>query len=255
MLGVYFSGTGNTRFCIEKFCSYYNCSGPFSIEDSGAVEAIERSDEIVLAYPIYFSNTPKVVKDFILSNKSCFTKKRIFIIATMGLFSGDGAGCGARLLEKCGAIIIGGLHIKMPDCIGDVKALKKPLAQNQQLVINAEQKIMQAVKALKHGKPAREGLGFFYHVAGLLGQRLWFYWKTMRYTDKLNITENVCVGCGKCVSLCPMKNLTLSNHKASAAGKCTMCYRCINSCPNKAITLLGKEIVEQCDIANYLLRS
>ena len=252
MLGVYFSGTGNTKFCVEKFCFYYDDGKPLSIEDSGVVEAISKSEEIVFAYPIYYSNIPKIVKDFIYANKLCFANKRVYIIATMGLFSGDGAGCGARLLKKCGVKIIGGLHLKMPDCIGDVKALKKPLAQNRQLVINAEKKIEQAINALKQGKPTKEGLGFLYHVAGLFGQRLWFYRKTTHYTDKLNISKNMCVGCGKCVALCPMINLSLAEQKALAGNKCTMCYRCINSCPNKAITLLGKEVIEQCKIDNYV---
>lgn len=61
MLGVYFSGTGNTKFCVDKFLEEY----------------------------------------------------------------GDGAGLLARLLNRYGASIVGGLHIKMPDSIGDVKALKR----------------------------------------------------------------------------------------------------------------------------------
>jgi len=252
MLGVYFSGTGNTRFCLERFCYLYDGSKPLSIEDSDVVEAIRKSEEIALAYPVYFSNTPKIIEDFIRINSSCFTNKRVFIIATMGLFSGDGAGCGARLLKKSGAKIIGGLHLKMPDCIGDVKALKKPLVQNRQIVTNAGEKIAKAVNALKQGKPTKEGLGFLYHVAGLFGQRLWFYGKTTQYSDKLKIDTSICIGCGKCAKLCPMNNVTLANQKAIAGNKCTMCYRCVNSCPKNAITLLGREFVEQCGIAKYI---
>lgn len=254
MLGIYFSGTGNTRFCVNKFCYNYDGSEPLSIEDCGVVEAINHSDSIILAYPVYFSNTPKIVKDFIHTNRLCFANKRVYIISTMGLFSGDGAGCGARLLKKCGSRIIGGLHLKMPDCIGDVKALKKPLEQNQQIVADAEQKIEKAVKKLKQGKPTKEGLGFLCHVVGLFGQRLWFYGKTMRYTDKLLITKSKCIGCGKCVAICPMINITVASQKASAGNRCTMCYRCINTCPNKAITLLGKEVIEQCKIDNYIVK-
>jgi len=245
MLGVYFSGTGNTKFCIERFCHCFDGSVPLSIEDIGVAEMINKSDEITLAYPVYYSSVPKIVKDFIRANKSCFVNKSVFIIATMGLFSGDGAGCEARLLKKCGAKIIGGLHIKMPDCIGDSKLLKKPLEENRQLVKDAESKIAHAVDELKKGRPAKHGLGFICHIAGLLGQRLWFYNKTTKYTDKLKIDRNACVGCGKCISLCPMKNLFIENQKALANGKCTMCYRCVNSCPHKAITLLGDEIIAQ----------
>ncbi|MEG0526521.1 MAG: 4Fe-4S binding protein, partial [Longicatena sp.] len=61
-----------------------------------------------------------------------------------------------------------------------------------------------------------------------------------------------CTGCGTCVKLCPMKNLSLSKHKALASSSCTMCYRCISQCPNKAITLLGKRVIEQYHIKHYV---
>ena len=252
MLGIYFSGTGNTRYCVERFLEYYDGSKPISIESPYVIDAIKKSQTIVLGYPIYYSNIPKMVRDFIYQNRADFKNKKLFIICTMGLFSGDGAGCGARLLKKCGANIVGGLHLKMPDCIGDVKLLKKSLEQNKQLVKNAEYKIANAVDALKRGKSTKDGLNILHHAAGLFGQRLWFYRKTKDYTNKLKINDSMCIGCGKCVALCPMSNLSISNHKAVADNKCTMCYRCISHCPQKAITLLGKEVIEQCLIENYL---
>lgn len=129
----------------------------------------------------------------------------------MGLFSGDGAGILAPLLKKNGAVIIGGLHLKMPDSICDEKALKRSLENNKKLVANAENKIKEAVQDLKNGKPPQEGIGFLYHLAGLFGQRLYFINKTKCYTDKLKINTEKCIGCGKCVNLCPMKNIVLSN--------------------------------------------
>lgn len=56
--------------------------------------------DIVFAYPIYYSNLPKIVRDFINDNHTIWEKKNIFIIATMGLFSGDGAGLSARLFKN-----------------------------------------------------------------------------------------------------------------------------------------------------------
>jgi ferredoxin len=252
MIGIYFSGTGNTRYCVEKFMSNYNNGKSVSIESPNVIEEIKKSESIVFGYPVYYSNTPKIVRDFIHRNGSAFKGKKVFILCTMGLFSGDGAGCGARLLKKYGTVILGGLHLKMPDCIGDVKLLKKPLRENRQIVKNAEAKIENAVALLKQGKPTNEGLSIFYHVAGLFGQRLWFFGKTKEYTDKLKIDHGQCIGCGKCVSLCPMGNLRLSGQKAGPGGKCTMCYRCISNCPQKAITLLGSEVVEQSLIENYV---
>ena len=170
----------------------------------------------------------------------------------MGLFSGDGAGILARLLTKHGAIIIGGLHLKMPDSIGDEKALKRTLVQNQELVRKAEQKIEASAQKLKDGYPSQDGMGCLNHLAGLFGQRLYFCSKTKAYSDKLKIDKNRCIRCGKCASLCPMKNISLKSGNAVAGGKCTMCYRCVSFCPMQAITLLGKKVYEQCHIEKYL---
>ena len=182
MLGIYFSGTGNTKNCIELFVKELDAEAKcISIEDTSILDEIHNSDFIVLAYPIYFSNLPKIVRDFILQNKTKFTDKKVFIIATMGLFSGDGTGCSARLLEQCGAEIIGGLHLKMPDCISDEKLLKKTIEQNKVIVKQAYIKIKKSANSLKNGQAKQEGIGFLYHIAGLFGQRLWFYGKTKKY--------------------------------------------------------------------------
>ncbi len=253
MTGLYFSGTGNTRYCTELLVRALDPAARCAaIETEEAARALGRDDTFVVAYPIYFSNLPKLVRDFLEQHAGEFRGKRVFLLATMGLFSGDGAGCGARVLRAAGAEIIGGLHVKMPDCIGDEKALKKTPEQNRALVARARQKLMAAAERIQRGDAPQEGLGLGAHAAGLLGQRLWFYGKTRHYSDKLKIDDARCVGCGSCVSQCPMQNLSLRAGKAVAGRRCTMCYRCISNCPRQAVTLLGKQVYEQCRIERYL---
>ena len=60
------------------------------------------------------------------------------------------------------------------------------------------------------------------------------------------------MGCGLCVKMCPMSNISVVEKKAVPADLCTMCYRCINKCPKQAITLLGKQVVEQSVIEKYV---
>lgn len=253
MIGIYFSGTGNTKHCIETFlAAYKNGIKMYSLEEPKTIQALKKNKDIILAYPIQYSNLPKIVRDFIVTNQDLWKGKQVYIIATMGLFSGDGAGLSARLLKKYGAKVVGGVHIKMPDCIGDVKALKRPLEENKELVMKAELKLKKAAMDLREGHPSKEGLGIFYHAAGLFGQRLYFYNKTKNYSNKLSIALEKCIGCGICQKGCPMHNIEIKNKKAEALGKCTMCYRCVNNCPKQAITLLGKNVMEQCKIERYL---
>lgn len=231
MIGIYFSGTGNSRYALKVFLKKYDETAPiYSIEDADITKYIKHNKDIVFAYSVQYSNIPKMLKDFIDQNQSLWNEKRIFVIATMGLFSGDGAGILARRLQKYGAQIVGGLHLKMPDSIADEKALQN----------------------MKDGKASQEGIGFFYHLAGLFGQRLYFYNKTHKYSSKVNIDSHKCVGCGQCVNLCPMRNLRMEQNMAVSEDRCTMCYRCVNTCPKQAITLIGKSVVEQGTIEKYL---
>lgn len=122
-----------------------------------------------------------------------------------GPFSGDGSGLSARLFSKYGATIIGAVHLKMPDSVADVKALKRPFEENRRIVIDATIKLEKAVEKLKAGSLPREGLGLIPRLCGFFGQRLYFGHKTKKYSNKLKIDPNKCIGCEKCASICPMK--------------------------------------------------
>ena len=199
-------GTGNTKYCLEKFVALYDRNIEITpLEDTGTMEKVTYHKDIIFAYPIYYSNLPKIVRDFICENSDIWKGKRVFIIATMGLFSGDGAGVAARLFKRYGAQVWGGLHLKMPDCICDVKALKRTPAQNKQIVIQAEERIKSSVCNLKNGTPTKDGLGFLCHIAGLLGHRLWFYHRTQEYSDKIQIDTDYCIKIEMC-DACPMNN-------------------------------------------------
>ncbi len=253
MIGIYFSGTGNSRYALEVFLQTYDMNAKaLSIEEPHVIERIKVHEEIVFSYPVQYSTVPKILRDFVIKNKTLWSKKKVFIIATMALFSGDGSGVLARLLQEYGAEVIGGVHLKMPDSIADEKVLKRPKEKNIQLVRMAERKIKRAANNMKEGHPSQEGIGFLCRMAGLFGQRLYFGHKTKKYSDKLKIAHEKCIGCGKCAIICPMKNIELVDGKCIANNQCTMCYRCINLCPKQAITLLGETVIEQGVIEKYL---
>lgn len=181
MVGIYFSGTGNFRYAAEMFCNEYDeAAKAFSIEDDNTIDAVKNDEMLVFAYPVQYSTVPKILRDLIIENRELWKNKKVFVITTMGLFSGDGAGILGRLLQQYGAEIIGGLHLKMPDSIGDEKVLKRPLEKNKKIVKRAEQKISKAVQFLKSGKPTQKGIGILYRMASFFGQRLYFGHKTKK---------------------------------------------------------------------------
>ena len=245
MNAVYLSGSGNTKHIVTLLLNELGNTGISAPVESADAERALEGEEIIIAYPTMFSNIPYLIRDFINSHKDSWKGKKIFLITTMGLFAGDGTGCAARLLKKYGAEITGGLQIVMPDSIGDCKALKKSKEQNKAVIEKADKRVTEAAKKIREGNYPKEGLSFAAHLAGLFGQRLWFYNKTTGYTDKVKIDPSKCIGCGICAKNCPTKNIRIENGKAVASSKCTMCYRCINHCPKQAMTLLGKTLYEQ----------
>lgn len=251
MIGLYLSGTGNTEHCVKLLLSLLDPEArAVPIEQDDAAEWPAGHDFIVLGHSTQYSNCPKMMRDFIVGHADLWRGKRVLCLATMGLFSGDGAGCSGRLVARCGGTVVGGLQVRMPDSVCDSKALKKPLEENRGIVAAADRKIRETAADIEKGTFPREGLGPLHRLAGLFGQRLWFYGKTQRYSDKVAFSD-ACVGCGTCVRVCPMRNITMEDGRPVAHGNCTMCYRCISLCPERAITLLGDAVVEQCRYAKY----
>ena len=246
VLGLYFSGTGNTKHCVDHFAACYDGGGrAVSIEEPNVIRMLNEHDFIVFGYPVYYSNVPKIVSDFLFRNETAFRGKQVFVLTTMAAFSGDGAGCGARILSTLGAEVVGGLHLVMPDCIGDEPILKRSPKSKQRLFQQADEKISCAVEQLRQGKPPQEGLSLPSRILGLLGQRLWFSSKTAAYQSRPRVDAGKCTGCECCVAVCPMGNLELAGGTVRSGSRCTLCYRCFGHCPAKALTILGRQVHEQ----------
>ena len=66
MTGIYFSGTGNTKRCVERFLNGIESGAEtFALETPQAAEAAKGAQEIVFAYPVYYSNLPKIVREVV----------------------------------------------------------------------------------------------------------------------------------------------------------------------------------------------
>ena len=79
MIGIYLSGTGNTKHCVEEFVHLMDASAQcLPLEDPLIVRCLENQDTIVFGYPTQFSNLPFMVRDFIVKNCSIWKGKKVF---------------------------------------------------------------------------------------------------------------------------------------------------------------------------------
>ena len=69
---------------------------------------------------------------------------------------------------------------------------------------------------------------------------------------KVVVDEDKCIGCGKCVEVCPFKLRVIKDGKSSVDPKlCAGCGRCIEACPNGAISF---DIEDQALIDKFIAK-
>jgi len=67
---------------------------------------------------------------------------------------------------------------------------------------------------------------------------------------KILVFDEKCVGCGKCINVCPFNAISLENKKAVIGDACVMCGACERNCPFGAIKIERMQGYEQ-DISLY----
>lgn len=254
MLTLYFSGTGNTKYIAEKFSETIQADC-FSIEEEADFQGlITRTDTIIFCYPVYGSCVPLIMREFVIKHKLYLHGKKIIILCTQNLFSGDGARVFTDLLTGLDYHVIYAEHFNMPNNICNL--FFYPLSNEKKInnyVIKAEKKIKKTCENIKNGITIRRGFNIFSKYLGFFTQRIYF----VRFEPKAKIDVRVdsdCTSCWLCIEICPMKNLENKENKVIPKGKCTLCYRCVNKCPGRAITVLRHEKVKKqyADIDNIL---
>ncbi len=79
IVGIYLSGTGNTKHYVEKLMELLAQSAQsILIEGKETANLLTQHDVIVLTYPVQFSNTPVMVRDFIKDKALCNCRQGIF---------------------------------------------------------------------------------------------------------------------------------------------------------------------------------
>ena len=250
MLTLYFSGTGNTRYIARLFSKKMKAQY-ISIEKDVDFDALMADHEtIAICYPIYGSRVPRIMRSFVKKHLLSFRGKKIIILVTQVLFSGDGARVLTDLFgEESEAIeVIYAEHFRMPNNISNLPFFWPPNgATIERLVKRNKKKLDRVCANIKKGKIVRRGFHKHSVKLGLLQGKAWQGDSKLiapapmtaehMALDGVEIDSN-CSLCHMCVNTCPARNFKLVNGAVKPQGKCFVCYRCINRCPRRAIRLM-----------------
>ncbi|WP_018526031.1 EFR1 family ferrodoxin [Alkalispirochaeta alkalica] len=250
MITLYFSGTGNSRFVAETFSRHAGGACHSIEEPLNFAALLARQERICFCYPVYGSCVPRIMRDFVLLHREYLEDKKLVILATQFLFSGDGARAFTDLLQAGHCQVVCADHIRMPNNICNFPLFPvKDASRCARRLRSAQRQVVRAVRCLESGVVRRRGFSAASRLLGFLTQRLWF----LRIEDMagrdVRVTE-ACTSCGICVQTCPRDNLFLTSGppapnssapgsvRVEQRGRCTLCYRCVNTCPEMAITVL-----------------
>jgi len=248
MLTLYFSGTGNTKYIAERF-SHEMGASCFSIEtEVNFTQELKAHDTVVFCYPVYGSRVPRIMREFVARHMSDINGKKIIILVTQALFSGDGARVFTDMFWDGAIEVIYAEHICMPNNVNNVPLLRKSnTSRIKKYVEKADNQIMQICRDIRSGKVKKRGFSRFSQFLGCLQGKAWQGnskeiepgKRTAESWAKSRVKiRKECIGCNICISICPMKNLSNEEHKIISGNNCIVCYRCINRCPQKAISVM-----------------
>jgi len=247
----FFSGTGNSWWCAEKMSETFRKAGhdatARSIEQLSKEQTaylVQTSDLVGLGYPIYGSDLPQPMKDFISGTLPVAEApgKNAFVFCTQLIFSGDGGRVFEKELTARGYITRWSVHINMPNNVC-VSVLPLPYTTDQERIDRrlkkVERRITSFVDTVTSGKSFNQGKGWFPTFLGCM-QRKPFRKYFPRLRDDISIDPERCTLCNRCVNICLADNLVRERDTIRTNGRCILCLRCYNFCPVQAVQYMGR---------------
>ncbi|MBD3354218.1 MAG: 4Fe-4S dicluster domain-containing protein [Candidatus Lokiarchaeota archaeon] len=257
-----FSGTGNTWWLVNEFkniaINYGYDVDVSSIEQSSEItenkilKSINDSDILGFAYPIYGSDWPRFMRDFIFRFVEIFDQNResiqreelppVLVLTTMMMFSGDGALMPKKYFKKRGFPFKWGVNFALSSNLSVPMFRANPyeeekLNENKQ---KAKKKLKKLLNRIKENKDWREHQwNLIFRIVALL-QRVSepLLFRIMHF----GVDSKRCIQCMQCVDHCPTKAIHFDEETETFkfSDNCTFCMRCYNLCPKYAITVNEK---------------
>ena len=233
----YFSGCGNSKHVAETIAEGLNDTLIFIPEAAreGRYEyELAEGESLGFVFPVYAWAPPKLVLDFVqrlqLKNKPNY----LYFACTCGDECGLAEKVFRKALEAKGWSLSACFSMKMPETYIGMPGFKLDTEEK------AKQKIEAANATLMRNTPRLLDKEQFSEMD--LGKAAWLKSRVINKSfnkyatdDKKYLSTEECIHCGKCVEVCPLKNVTLEDGRPKWNGNCTMCMSCYHHCPVNAI--------------------
>ena len=233
---IYFSATGNTKYCADILADYLDDEIIDSTEYIREKKkgSFESGRPWIFCTPIYVAYIPLVFEKFLKESEFKGNESFYFVLTLGG--NENGGSIAPKILKplcaKLGKKYMGTGHVPMVSNYVMLKDVQDKDAENNRAI-----KAKDTLKAFAEKIKALEMLPEFkINKVEYICVRpfLRLYYK-MLFNDKKFYADSRCTSCGLCEKICPLGNITMKDGKPGWNGNCTHCTACINRCPSKAI--------------------
>ena len=232
---LYYSATGNTEYIAQELARR------LGDECVDLLERIKTEDHsplysdkpFVICAPVYVCEMPRFMSKY-LKKQSFSGSKDVYFVFTSGGYCGISGPLAKSMFRKKGMNYRGHAEFKMPRnyVVNDAYPMLSP-EEVEERILSAREKLDPVAADIQAGKPLTARHVFFAEVLITLPfNPVWCRFKLQ--AKDFYATEN-CVGCGKCVRLCPLNNIILQQQLPVWGDRCSHCMACIGSCPTRGI--------------------
>lgn len=230
---LYFSGTGNSQYVAKRI------SKDISDDNINLLKKIQSDDYSyiksvkpwIIVVPTYAWRIPRIVSRW-LKNTNLRGNKNIYFVMTCGGNIGNPEKylkllCSEKKMNYCGCI-----GIKMPE--NYIALFSTPAHEDALKIIEHSEKKIDEVSLIINNGDNLPGLDINFKDkinSGIVNKA---FYPIVVHSKKFKVKDN-CISCGKCVRVCPLKNIQLEKGRPTWGNKCTHCMACICRCPKESI--------------------
>ncbi len=232
---LYFSATGNTEYIAQEVAKRLNdeCINLLDRVKNNIHDVLHSDRPFIICAPVYVCEMPRFMSKY-LKNQTFTGSKDVYFIFTSGGYCGISGQLAKSIFRKKKMNYRGHAEFKMPrNYVANDSYPMLSKEEVEERILQSYDQISTVVADIQSGNNLTARHIFLFE--SIITIPFNPVWCKLKLRAKDFFATDKCVGCGKCVKLCPLNNITLENKKPVWQDNCTHCMACIGNCPTRAI--------------------
>lgn len=233
---LYFSGTGNTEYIAQEIARRLDdeCVSLLDRIKTEDHSVLHSEKPFVICAPVYVCEMPRFMMKY-LKKQEFSGSKDVYFIFTSGGYCGPSGPLAKSMFRKKKMNYMGHAEFTMPrNYVANTSYPMLSPEEAEERILGARKMIDPVAEDIRAGRKltAARHVYLAETLITVPFNPIWTKFKLR--ADDFYVTEG-CVGCGRCVRLCPLNNIALKDRKPVWGDQCSHCMACIANCPTEAI--------------------